>query len=47
LKAPNAGARDRKPDPYGFEAKEYLRKRTIGKEIKVLLEYEKKFTPQK
>lgn len=43
IKAPKLGsyARNVSGDPYGFEAKEYLRKKFVGKQVKVILEFDK------
>lgn len=33
IRAPRVGIRDRPPEPHGNEAREFLRKRFIGKEV--------------
>lgn len=42
IRAPRVGIRDRAPEPYGNEAREFLRKRLIGKEVNVKMEYTRK-----
>lgn len=39
LRAPRLGFRDRKSDPWAEEGKEYLRRRLIGRKVKVVVEY--------
>jgi staphylococcal nuclease domain-containing protein 1 len=41
------GARDRQPEPYALDARDFLRKKLIGKEVTVKMEYTRKigFTP--
>jgi hypothetical protein len=34
VRAPRAGGRDRAPEPYGLDAREFLRKKLIGKEVR-------------
>lgn len=43
VRAPAVGSKTKEEQPYGFEAKEYLRKRVIGKNITVQMEYEKTY----
>lgn len=43
IKAPKYG---RDSQPFGYEAKEFLRKHAIGKSVRVELEYEKKIQPK-
>jgi staphylococcal nuclease domain-containing protein 1 len=38
-KAPKQGRKDEKPEPWAYEAKEFLRKKFIGKKVKVTLDY--------
>jgi staphylococcal nuclease domain-containing protein 1 len=38
-KAPKQGRKDEKPEPWAWEAKEFLRKKFIGKKVKVTLDY--------
>jgi staphylococcal nuclease domain-containing protein 1 len=40
IRAPKFTAKEQKP--WGFEAKEYLRKHAVGKQVSVEVEYEKK-----
>lgn len=42
MRGPRAGGRDRAPEPYGLEAREFLRKKLIGKEVTVKMEYTRK-----
>ena len=42
IRAPRMGTRDRQPDPWALEAKEFLRQRLIGKQVSVSLEYTRK-----
>ncbi|PSC71228.1 hypothetical protein C2E20_5281 [Micractinium conductrix] len=42
IRAPRVGARDRQPEPWAIEAKEFLRSRLIGKEVSVSMEYNRK-----
>jgi staphylococcal nuclease domain-containing protein 1 len=42
IRAPRPPARDRAGEPYGAEAKEFLRGRLIGKPVEVEMEYSKK-----
>jgi staphylococcal nuclease domain-containing protein 1 len=42
VRGPRAGGRDRAPEPYGLEAREFLRKKLIGKEVTVKMEYTRK-----
>lgn len=42
IRAPRLGARDRASEPWGTEAKEFLRQRLIGKEVNVRMEYDRK-----
>lgn len=42
LRAPRMGTRDRAPDPFGAEAKEFLRKKLIGHTVEVKMEYTRK-----
>lgn len=42
VRAPRAGGRDRAPEPYGLDAREFLRKKLIGKEVTVKMEYTRK-----
>ncbi|CAD7701107.1 unnamed protein product, partial [Ostreobium quekettii] len=46
LRAPRMGTRDRKPDGWAPEAKEFTRKLLIGKEVSVNMEYTRKLQPQ-
>lgn len=45
VRAPRAGGRDRAPEPYGLDAREFLRKKLIGKEVTVKMEYTRKIGP--
>ncbi|KAL4429360.1 hypothetical protein ABPG77_005134 [Micractinium sp. CCAP 211/92] len=45
IRAPRMGGRDRQPEPWAVEAKEFLRQRLIGKEVSVSMEYNRKVTP--
>jgi hypothetical protein len=42
VRAPRAGGRDRAPEPHGLEAREFLRKKLIGKDVTVKMEYTRK-----
>ena len=42
IRTPRAASRDRPGEPYGAEAKEFLRSRLIGKTVSVEMEYSKK-----
>jgi hypothetical protein len=42
VRAPRAGGRDRAPEPYGLDAREFLRKKLIGKDVTVKMEYTRK-----
>ena len=42
LRCPRAGGRDRQPEPWGADAKEFLRKKLIGREVDVQMEYNRK-----
>ena len=42
VRAPRPGGRDRAGEPWSSEAKEYLRKRAIGREVEVKMEYNRK-----
>lgn len=42
MRGPRAGGRDRAPEPYGLDAREFLRKKLIGKEVTVKMEYTRK-----
>lgn len=46
VRAPRVGTRDRAPEPWALEAKEFLRQRLIGKQVEVKLEYTRKVAPQ-
>lgn len=46
VRAPRAGGRDRAPEPYGLDAREFLRKKLIGKDVTVKMEYTRKVGPQ-
>jgi hypothetical protein len=46
VRAPRAGGRDRAPENYGLDAREFLRKKLIGKEVTVKMEYTRKMGPQ-
>ncbi len=39
------GTRDRGADPYATDAREFLRKRLIGREVAVKMEYNRKVAP--
>ena len=43
IKAPRVANQMREGDLFGFEAKDFLRKCIIGKQVKVEIEYEKSF----
>jgi hypothetical protein len=47
VRTPRVGARDRQPEPYALDARDFLRKKLIGKEVTVKMEYTRKigFTP--
>eukprot|EP00878_Enallax_costatus_P006933 GHUV01007265.1.p1 GENE.GHUV01007265.1~~GHUV01007265.1.p1 ORF type:complete len:560 (+),score=208.13 GHUV01007265.1:80-1759(+) len=45
VRAPRAGGRDRAPEPYGLDAREFLRKKLIGKDVTVKMEYTRKIGP--
>ncbi|KAF5838613.1 hypothetical protein DUNSADRAFT_2521 [Dunaliella salina] len=45
LRAPRMGTRDRAADPYATDAREFLRKRLIGREVAVKMEYNRKVAP--
>eukprot|EP00967_Tisochrysis_lutea_P132576 scaffold231684_cov21-Tisochrysis_lutea.AAC.1 len=45
LRAPRMGTRDRAADPYATDAREFLRKRLIGREVTVKMEYNRKVAP--
>lgn len=45
VRAPRAGGRDRAPEPHGLEAREFLRKKFIGKDVTVKMEYTRKIGP--
>lgn len=45
MRAPRAGGRDRAPEPYGLDAREFLRKKLIGKDVTVKMEYTRKIGP--
>ncbi|KAI3435969.1 hypothetical protein D9Q98_002027 [Chlorella vulgaris] len=45
IRAPRMGTRDRQPEPWAVEGKEFLRQRLIGKEVSVSMEYNRKVTP--
>ncbi|KAF8068404.1 elongation factor G [Scenedesmus sp. PABB004] len=45
IRAPRAGGRDRAPEPHGLDAREFLRKRFIGKEVTVKMEYTRRIGP--
>jgi hypothetical protein len=42
LRAPRMGTRDRQPDPWAMDGREFLRKKLIGKEVVVNMEYNRK-----
>ncbi|GBF98194.1 hypothetical protein Rsub_10694 [Raphidocelis subcapitata] len=42
IRSPRVGVRDRPPEPHGNEAREFLRKKLIGKEVTVKMEYTRK-----
>ena len=42
IRTPRLGARDRAPEPWATEAKEFLRQRLIGREVNVRMEYDRK-----
>ncbi|GFH12962.1 ribonuclease [Haematococcus lacustris] len=42
LRAPRMGTRERGPDPWATDAKEFLRKKLIGREVDVKMEYTRK-----
>ncbi|MEW5318556.1 MAG: hypothetical protein WDW38_009770 [Sanguina aurantia] len=42
IRAPRPAARERAGDPWASEAKEFLRKRLVGKEVEVRMEYTRK-----
>lgn len=42
IRAPRVGIRDRPPEPHGNEARDFLRKKLIGKEVNVKMEYTRK-----
>ncbi|KAI8465187.1 MAG: hypothetical protein J3K34DRAFT_473642 [Monoraphidium minutum] len=42
IRSPRVGIRDRAPEPHGNEAREFLRKKFIGKEVNVKMEYTRK-----
>lgn len=42
VRSPRAGGRDRAPEPHGLDAREFLRKKLIGKEVTVKMEYTRK-----
>ena len=42
IRAPRPGVRDRPPEPHGNEAREFMRKRLIGREVAVKMEYTRK-----
>jgi hypothetical protein len=42
IRAPRVSIRDRAPEPHGNEAREFLRKKLIGKEVNVKMEYTRK-----
>lgn len=42
IRAPRMGTRDRAPDTWATEAKEFLRKRLIGRDVEVKMEYTRK-----
>lgn len=45
IRAPRMGTRERAPEPWAVEAKEFLRQRLIGKEVTVSMEYNRKVQP--
>lgn len=45
LRAPKMGNPSADPAPWAIEAKEYLRKLVIGKDVAVQMEYTRKITP--
>ncbi len=45
VRAPRAGGRDRAPEPYGLEAREFMRKKLIGRDVTVKMEYTRKIGP--
>ncbi len=42
LRAPRMGTRERQPDPWAVDAREFLRKKLIGREVQVKMEYNRK-----
>ncbi|XP_053992683.1 staphylococcal nuclease domain-containing protein 1-like isoform X2 [Hylaeus volcanicus] len=44
IRCPRLGNRNRDEEPWSFEAKEFVRRRLIGKRVKILVEYIKKIT---
>jgi staphylococcal nuclease domain-containing protein 1 len=42
IRAPRPGVRDRAPEPYGNDAREFLRRKLVGREVKVQMEYTRK-----
>jgi staphylococcal nuclease domain-containing protein 1 len=42
VRAPRPGVRDRAPEPYGNDAREFLRRKLVGREVKVQMEYTRK-----
>uniref|UniRef100_A0A061S7B9 Staphylococcal nuclease domain-containing protein 1 n=1 Tax=Tetraselmis sp. GSL018 TaxID=582737 RepID=A0A061S7B9_9CHLO len=42
IRAPRMGRRDDKPEPYAVEAKDFVRRNIIGREVHVKMEYDRK-----
>jgi staphylococcal nuclease domain-containing protein 1 len=46
IRAPRLGARGQPDEPYAFEAREYLRKKLVGKVVRVVVEYSRDPLPE-
>jgi staphylococcal nuclease domain-containing protein 1 len=42
IRAPRIGARDRPSEPWAADAREFLRKKLVGREVEVKMEYTRK-----